>query len=88
VTEPAERSIKRLEEHLEGAERTLSSLRSLDRGEAERVSERMDRLASQLLAVTEPRSMAEVHGDLGTEHLDEGELTALMDEMSPSDREG
>jgi hypothetical protein len=86
--EPADNSIKQLEAQLEGAERTLASLRPLDRGDAERVGERMDRLASQLLAVTEPRSMADVHKGLGTEPLGEGELSALSDQMLPPDGEG
>ncbi len=88
MSEPAENSIDQLEEQLEGAERTLSSLRPLDRGEAERVGERMDRLASQLLAVTEPPRMGEVHDDLGTDPLNEGEFRALTDQMSEPDGEG
>ena len=77
-----------MEEHLEDAEKTLAALGTLDRSAAERVGERMDRLASQLLAMTEPRSMTDVHDELGTEPLDEDASHALTDEMSPPDGEG
>jgi hypothetical protein len=88
MSRSADSSVKRLEELLEGAEKTLAALPSLDRSEAERVGERMDRLASQLLAVIEPRSMSDVHEELGTEPLDEEESRVLTDEMSPPDGEG
>ncbi len=88
MSRSADSSIKRLEEQLEGAEKTLASLRTLDRSEAERVGDRMDRLASQLLAVTEPRSMIDVHEELGTEPLGEQEFRVLTDEMRPPDGEG
>lgn len=81
-------SIEQLEEQLEGAARTLSSMLRLDRGEAERVAERMDRLASQLLSLTEPPSMANVHEGLGTEPLNDVESRPLLDEMAPPDGEG
>jgi hypothetical protein len=88
MSESAEVSIRRVEEQLEGAERTLSSLRQLDRVEAQRLGERMDRLASQLLAVTEPRTMADIHDDLGTEPLRGHAPAELTDEMGPPDGEG
>jgi hypothetical protein len=88
MSRSADSSIKRLEEQLEGAEKTLAALRTLDRSEAERVGERMDRLASQLLAVTEPRNMLDVHEELGIEPLGEDELKVLTDDMSPPNGEG
>ncbi len=38
VTAPGETSIERLEEQLEGVEKTLSALRPLGRGEADRIA--------------------------------------------------
>lgn len=66
MSESRERTIERLEEHLEGAEEVLSSLRPLDEKQARRIAQRMDRLQSQLLAASEPpepRGSARGYGD-------------------------
>jgi hypothetical protein len=86
--ETPERTIERLEEQLEGAEQTLSSLRPLDESQARRVAERMDRLHSQLLAVSEPPSLNSAHARLGTEPVAGEEFDALAGGMSPPDGEG
>ena len=88
MTEGPDAQIERLEEHLAGAEASLSSLRVLDRRDAERVAEWMDRLASQLLAVSEPRRMEDVHRQLGTDPVSAGEFAELALEMQPPDGEG
>ncbi len=62
----SDEGITELEDQLEGAERTLSRIRRLSDEQAGRVEARMDRLASQLLEVSPPPAMDEVHGRLGT----------------------
>lgn len=88
MSDTGERTIEHLEEQLEGAERTLSSLRPLDEAEASRVAERMDRLHSQLLAVTEPPSLRAAHDRLGTVPAGSDKLDALSGKMGPPDGEG
>lgn len=88
MSESTERTIERLEEQLEGAERTLSGLRPLDEEQARRVAERMDRLHSQLLAVSEPPSLEQAHRRMGTEPVDAEALDTLAGEMGPPDGEG
>jgi hypothetical protein len=87
MTESTERTIERLEEQLEGAERTLSSLRPLDEEQARRVAERMDRLHSQLLAVSKPPGLMQAHERMGTEPVGADEFDALAEEMGPPDGE-
>lgn len=88
MTERTERRIERLEEQLEGAERTLSSLRPLDEEQARRVAERMDRLHSQLLAVSKPPDLMQMHERMGAEPVSGEEFDALAEEMGPPDGEG
>jgi len=88
MSEPSERTIEFLEEQLEGAERTLSSLRPLDEEQARRVAERMDRLVSQLMAVSRPPYLQDAHERLGTVPVGADEFAALAKEMSPPDGEG
>ena len=88
MSDTTEPTVERLEEQLERAERTLSGLRPLDQEQARRVAERMDRLSSQLLAVTEPPSLREAHQRMGTEAASAEEFEALAKEMSPPDEEG
>jgi hypothetical protein len=57
MSEPREESITQLEKQLDGVSRTLSNLDELNAGQAERVAERMDRLASQLLEISPPPAM-------------------------------
>jgi len=54
MSESPDESIAQLEDQLDGASRTLSSLHALNARLAERVAARMDRLASQLLEVSPP----------------------------------
>jgi hypothetical protein len=58
--------IDQLEDQLAGAERTLSRLDALSSQQAARVAQRMDRLASQLLEISEPPPIEGVHERLGT----------------------
>lgn len=88
MSETRDRTIERLEEQLEGAERTLSSLRPLDAQQARRVAERMDRLHSQLLAVSEPPNLEAAHERLGTVPAGSEELDALAGKIGPPDGEG
>lgn len=88
MSKVGDRTVERLEEQLEGAERTLSSLRPLDAQQARRVAERMDRLHSQLLAVSEPPSLGAAHDRLGTVPAGSDELDALTGKMGPPDGEG
>jgi hypothetical protein len=80
-------AIRELEDRLEGAERILSGLDALSSRQAERVAQRMDRLASQLLEVSEPPRIEGAHERLGTMPVAE-ELEGLADRMGPADGEG
>jgi len=80
--------IELLEDQLEGAERTLSGVRSLSDQQAERVAQRMERLASQLLDVSAPPRMDAVHERLGTRPAAPEQLQSLADHMASADGEG
>jgi hypothetical protein len=88
VSRRPEDAIDELEDQLEGAERTLSALGALSDDQAQRVAERMDRLASQVLEVSEPPSIDGVHERLGTAPAPAEELEALAEEMGSPDGEG
>lgn len=77
-----------LESQLEGAARSLSAVQALDQQQAERLGDRMDRLASQLLEVSDPPAIESVHDELGVTPAAAEELTALRAEMAPADDEG
>lgn len=81
-------AIDELENQLEGAERTLSGLGPLSSQQAQRVAQRMDRLASQLLEVSDPPPIDGVHKRLGTTPAGPEELERVADHMSPPDGEG
>ena len=81
-------SIAQLEHQLDGAERTLSGLGMLDAQQADRVAQRMDRLASQLLEISPPPPIDAVHQRLGIAPLGPDELESLADQMGPRDGEG
>lgn len=85
MTVATEPTIECLEEQLEGAERSLSSLRPLDQEQARRVAERMDRL---LLAVSEAPCLEQVHQRMGTEPVGAEGREELAEEMGPPDGEG
>ena len=88
VTDASDDSIERLEDHLDGAVRTLSRLGTLSDEDAQRVAQRMDRLASQLLEVSAPLPMVVVHERLGTTPAGRDEFATLVKEMGPADGEG
>ena len=88
MSESPERTIERLEEQLERAEQTLQSLRLLNAEQARRVAKRMDRLHSQLLAVSEPPSLEWARKRLGTEPAGADEFAQVAEKMGPSDGEG
>ena len=81
-------SIEQLEDQLDGAARTLSGLGALSEQQAQRVAQRMDRLASQLLEISAPPPIASVHERLGSIPADPDELTALAEETGRADGEG
>ena len=88
MSESPDESVAQLEELLDGASRTLSSLQALNAGQAERVGERMDRLASQLLEISPPPAMEAVHTRLGTTPATSEDFASAVDEMSVADGEG
>jgi len=88
MSEASNESIAQLEAQLDGAVRALSSVGSLNARQAERVAERMDRLASQLMAVTPPPPMEAVHERLGTTPASRDEFASVVDEMGSPDGEG
>jgi len=88
MTGSAEDSIEQLEGQLDGAARTLSGLGTLSDRQAERVAQRMDRLASQLLEVSAPPRMAAVHERLATRPVAREEFDSMIDQMGTSDGEG
>jgi hypothetical protein len=81
-------SIAQLEQQLEGASRAMSALDRLNAREAERVAERMDRLASQLLEISEPPPMEAVYQRLGVTPASDEDFASLVDEMGAPDGEG
>jgi hypothetical protein len=88
VSGSSDNSVEQLEDQLEGAERTLSALGSLSDQQAERVAQRMDRLASQLLEVSAPPALHAVHERLATSPAGREEFDALVDGMGAPDGEG
>jgi hypothetical protein len=81
-------TIEQLEDQLDGAARTLSALSSLTDQQAQRVAQRMDRLASQLLEVSAPPAMNDVHSRLGTQPVELDEFASLTDRLGAADGEG
>lgn len=81
-------AIVEFEHQLEGAERALSELTVLSDRDAERVAARMDRLASQLLEISSPPPIADVHRRLGTVPAGSGDFASLAERMGSADREG
>jgi hypothetical protein len=81
-------SIAQLEQHLDGASRTMSALDQLNAREAERVAARMDRLASQLLEISPPPAMEAVYQRLGVTPAGDEDFASLVDEMGAPDGEG
>ncbi len=88
MSEAADNAIEQLEDQLEGAARTLSALSSLTDQQAQRVAQRMDRLASQLLEVSAPPAINDVHSRLGTQPVELHEFESLTDRLGATDGEG
>jgi hypothetical protein len=68
--------------------RALSAVPKLTARDADRIAEKMDRLASQLLEATPPGPMSDVHASLGTTPASTEDFAALAEHMLPPDREG
>ena len=77
-------SIAQLEQQLDGASRAMSALDQLNAREAERVAARMDRLASQLLEISEPPAMEAVYQRLGVTPASDEDFASLVEEMGAS----
>jgi hypothetical protein len=77
--------IDQLEDQLEGAERTLAGIGGLNSQQAKRVAQRMDRLASQLLEMSEPAPIDAVHERLGTEPAGAEAIEDLASQMDSAD---
>ncbi len=88
MADAADNMVELLEDQLEGAERMLSGVESLSDQQAQRVAQRMERLASQLLNVSAPPAMDAVHTRLGTRPAGAEELQSLADHMAAADGEG
>lgn len=88
MSESPDESVAQLEDLLDGASRTLSNLQALNAGQAERVGERMDRLASQLLEIGPLPAMEAVHARLGTTPATSEDFASAVGEMGVADGEG
>jgi predicted metal-dependent phosphoesterase TrpH len=85
---PADDSVDQLERELETVERSMSAVGGLSAQQAQRVAERVDRLASQLLAITTPEPWDGVHARLGTTPASGEDFSALVGELGSPDGEG
>ncbi len=85
---PSDDSVSQLERDLETVERSMSAVGALSAQQAERVAERVDRLASQLLEITTPEPWDAVHARLGTTPASGEDFAALRGELGSPDREG
>lgn len=78
----------RLEQQLDGASRTLSSVHEPNAREAERVAACVDRLASQLLEISPPPAMEAGYQRLGATPASGEDFASLVDEIGSGDGEG
>ena len=85
---PADDSVNQLERELETVERSMSAVGGLSAQQAERVAERVDRLASQLLEITTPEPWDGVHVRLGTTPASGEDFSELVGELGSPDGEG
>jgi len=85
---PADDSVSQLERELETVERSMSAVGGLSAQQAERVAERVDRLASQLLEITTPEPWDGVHTRLGTTPASGEDFSELVSELGSPDDEG
>ena len=88
VVMPSDDTVSQLERELETVERSMSAVGALSAQQAERVAERVDRLASQLLEITTPEPWDAVHARLGTTPASSEDFAALTDELASPDGEG
>lgn len=66
----------------------MSAVGALSVQQAERVAERVERLASQLLEITPPEPWDVVHARLSTTPASDEDFSALMGELGSPDGEG
>jgi predicted metal-dependent phosphoesterase TrpH len=85
---PAEDSVSQLERALESVERSMSVVGALSEQQAERVAQRVDRLASQLLEITTPEPWDAVQARLGTTPASSEDFSRLAAELGSPDDEG
>lgn len=85
---PTDDAVSQLERELETVERSMSTVGALSTQQAERVAERVDRLASQLLEITTPEPWDAVHVRLGTTPASGADFSTLTDELGEPDGEG
>jgi hypothetical protein len=88
MSESRDEAIAQLEEQLDGASRTLSSMEELNARQTERVAARVDHLASQLLKLSLPPAMDGIYQRLGVAPATDEEFASLVDEMGSPDGEG
>jgi len=81
---PADDSVSQLERELDFVERSMSAVGGLSAQQAERV----DQLASQLLAITTPEPWDGVHARLGTMPASSEDFSKLVSELGSPDGEG
>ena len=81
-------SLNRIEEQLDGLERSLGGVDVLNERQAQRVGDRMDRLASRLLELSPPPPMAAVHAELGGTPASAEDFASLAEQMAEPDGEG
>lgn len=84
----ADDSVSQLEHELETVEQSMSAVGALTPQQAERVADRVDRLASQLLEITTPEPWDAVHARLGTTPASGEDFSALTSELGSPDCEG
>lgn len=65
----------------------MSGAGVLNAQQAERVADRVDRLASQLLEISVQAPWAVVHARMGTTPADAEDFSGLLDELGSSDDE-
>ena len=88
---PADEAVSRLERELELVERsmwTVGALSAQQAQQAQRVAERVGRLASQLLEITAAEPWDAVHARLGTTAASSEGCSALSGELGSPDHEG
>lgn len=81
-------SVRKLEEQLAGLEQTFSGVQALSELQVARVAERMDRLASRLMELSAPPSMAAAHQAMGTRPASAEDFAGLVGQMAAPDGEG